>query len=168
MRFSISLVGLVALATLSLAAPNANFHNVINDLNALRAKAGSLEGHLHNLDWANMLQDKKDIIDGLDLVTSDARAAKSFISSEAAEVLNAARPLSQEMIHLSNEVIANKNNIPSPFHSAVSADLQTIIAHAKWAGDALVSDCPPDKKHEAGRIYADITSALDNAVKAFS
>ncbi|KAJ3573275.1 hypothetical protein NP233_g2522 [Leucocoprinus birnbaumii] len=170
MRFPISFLGLVALATLSLANPGTNFRDVIKDLNVLRETAGSLEGHAHNSDLAGMIKDKNAIIEGLDRIANDAKAAKGFTSTEASEVLDAIRPLSQEMIHLASEVIAVKDNIPSFLHGTIASDLGDIITHARAAGDALaILTLPkPDKKHEAVRIYGDIASALNGAVKVFS
>lgn len=108
-----------------------------------------------------MVQDKKDIIEGLDRIATDARvsktmkkrnkvsfwltltqAAKSFTPSEAVAVLDSARSLDKEIIQLSNEVIINKNSLPTLLHSAIAVDLQTFGVHAKGAGDALINDFP--------------------------
>ncbi|KXN85942.1 hypothetical protein AN958_10703 [Leucoagaricus sp. SymC.cos] len=115
-----------------------------------------------------MMEDKKAIIDGLDHITRDAMAVKSFTSPEATEVLGSAHRLSQEMTKLSNIVIDNKHNIPSMLYSAMSGDLKTIGTHAEAAGEAIINDCPAEKKSEAREVYAEIADALSNAVKAFS
>lgn len=68
------------------------------------------------------------------------QAAKGFTPSEAVAVLDSARSLDKEIIQLSNEVIINKNNIPTLLHSTIATDLQTFGVHAKAAGEALIND----------------------------
>jgi hypothetical protein len=50
MRLSSSFFVLVALATLGLASPHPNYHDVINDIDALRESAVKLEEHVKRFD----------------------------------------------------------------------------------------------------------------------
>lgn len=50
MRLFASLVSLVNLVSLAVAAPGTNFHDIIYDINTLHRSAADLGNHIHSLD----------------------------------------------------------------------------------------------------------------------
>ncbi|XP_006464150.1 hypothetical protein AGABI2DRAFT_194710 [Agaricus bisporus var. bisporus H97] len=169
MRFFTTLTAIIALATLSIGAPLTS-RDVINDITEARQVVANLRGHLggSGFNVIALANDDLAMTTILDRITKDASDVNAFNEADATEIISRTSQLASEVETTTAALIAKKDSVQGIFRNAVAQGLQVIINHAKAAGDAVVKDCPADKKAEANRVYLRIANSLSQAEKTFA